>query len=461
MIKNSNRILLFTLLYGIFLVNPLQAYTDDDIDEFLHAGELYYKKGLIKEATLEFENVLIIDKSNFQARIWLAQIYIDKKDIVNARKLLTEASIQAPGHPKVVALQKLLGEQFSPVKPDLIDPVIAETIGGIASATKQRKYGLVIPEDKVIVENLEKKLLISSDEAFSERKEILKNIEQNRAEAKSRAARFQQELSDPLTPVFETYRNQGLNKALDKYFEVLLRDPTIASRDDKGLLDEGNRVYFERFSQDPDNEENRYYFGILKYVNGLYEDAEEVLKPFRTKPGKYASSLKPYLTGLDKWKDQEKQMIAASKYEEQMRLQKEAKEREKAKIEENDVWAKVKRKGQEPQNSGKNSDLAIAEKKEAAEKHTEGYNLYKKGKLNEAIAKYKEALAKDGDNPEYNYHMGLAWMDKGLAGDAQAYDNAITSYQKVISLAPDSKLAKDANTMISDIQQAKRSVGER
>ena len=70
-------------------------------------------------------------------------------------------------------------------------------------------------------------------------------------------------------------------------------------------------------------------------------------------------------------------------------------------------------------------------------------------------------MAKDGDNPEYNYHMGLAWMDKGLAGDAQAYDNAITSYQKVINLAPESKLAKDANTMINDIKQAKRSLGER
>ena len=456
MIKKTDKLLLCALLLGILCSNPLQAYTDDDIDEFLHAGELYYKKGLLREAALEFENVLIIDKSNFQARIWLAQIYIDKKDIVNAKKLLTEASIQAPGHPRVVELQKLLGEKYDRVKPDLIDPVIAETIGGIASATKHRKYGLVIPENKVNEENLEKRLLISSDEAFNERKEILKNIEKNRLEAKARAERFKEEQSDPLTPVFETYRNQGLNKALDKYFEILLRDPTVASRDDKGLLDEGNRVYFERFSQDPDNEENRYYFGLLKYVNGLYEDSEEVLKPFREKSGKYSASLKPYFAGLDKWREQEKQLLAQSKYEEQLRLQKEA----KAKTEDNDVWAKVKKKGQDS-GSGKNNDLAVAEKKEAATKHTEGYNLYKKGKLNEAIAKYKEALAKDGDNPEYNYHMGLAWMDKGLAGDVQAYDNAITSYQKVINLAPESKLAKDANTMINDIKQAKRSLGER
>ena len=96
---NYRRALYLFVLFGLLSNIQLDAHTDDDIYDFLKAGKECYSKGLLNEAALEFENVLIIDKTNFQARIWLAQVYIDKKDIVNARKLLTEASMQAPGNP--------------------------------------------------------------------------------------------------------------------------------------------------------------------------------------------------------------------------------------------------------------------------------------------------------------------------------------------------------------------------
>ena len=92
--------------------------------------------------------------------------------------------------------------------------------------------------------------------------------------------------------------------------------------------------------------------------------------------------------------------------------------------------------------------------------HTEGYDLYKRGKLDEALEKYQAALEQHGENPELNYHMGLAWTDKGLAGDSAAFDRAVISFQRVISLVPDSKLAKDAQAMIRDIDSAKKTLGE-
>lgn len=458
---NYRRALFFSVLFALLTNIQLEAHTDEDVYDFLKAGKECYKKGLLNEAALEFENVLIIDKTNFQARIWLAQIYIDKKDIVNARKLLTEASLQAPDHPRVKELQKLIGESGAPVKPDLVDPIIAETIGGIASATKYRKYGLVIPEDKVNEENLEKKLLISTREAFSEKTEVTNRLEKSRKETKEIDKKFFEESSlNPLSPVFDAYKYHGLNQALDKYFELLMKDPTIASRDDRGLIDEGNKIYSLRFAEDPNDMDNRYYFGVLQYINGLYAEADNILKPFRTNPGKYASNVIPYLNKLDKWREQENLRMAALKYEEDQRLAKEAEAKAKAEAEENDVWAKVKQKGKEA-NKDKNSDLVTVDKKDAEALHNDGYKLYKKGKLDEAIAKYNDALSKDRNNPEYHYHLALAWMDKGLAGDIQAYDKAIASYQKVISIAPKSKLAKDASTMINDIRQTKMSLGEK
>ena len=458
--KNFKHILALGVI-GVLSANSLLlAHTDEDVEDFLKAGRACYKKGLLKEAALEFENVLIIDKSNFQARIWLAQIYIDRRDFVNARKLLTEASLQAPDHPRVKDLQKLLGEAGTNVKQELVDPVIAETIAGIASATKHRKYGLVIPENKVIEENLEKKLLVSSDEAFNERREILNNIEKSREEVNLGLTRHFGNENSPLAPVFDAYRNQGLNAALDKYYDLLMRDPTLASRDDKGLIDDGNKVYSIRFADSPNDPESRYYYGTLQYINGLYEEADAVLKPFRKNPGKYEEKLVPFFEGLDQWREQEKVRLAALKYEEEQRLEREAKEREKAEAEKNDVWAKVKNRGNNKGND-KNQDLALEAKTQASEAHNEGFKLYKKRKLDDAIAKYEEALAKDSENLEYNYHLALAWMDKGLAGDISAYEKAIIAYQKVISIDPNSKLAKDANNMINDIQQAKHSLGER
>ncbi len=92
--------------------------------------------------------------------------------------------------------------------------------------------------------------------------------------------------------------------------------------------------------------------------------------------------------------------------------------------------------------------------------HTEGYDLYKRGKLNEALEKYQAALEQHGENAELNYHMGLAWTDKGLAGDSSAFDRAVSSFHRVISLGPESKLAKDAQAMIRDIDAAKKTLGE-
>lgn len=456
MIKFSKSLFIYCLLFNS-LTFSLLAQTDDDIEGFLESGKNCYKKGLLNEAALEFENVLIIDKTNFLARLWLAQIYIDKKDTVNARKLLTEASIQAPDHPRVKELQKLLGESDRYVKQDLIDPVIAETIGGIASTTaSHRKYGLVIPENKIIEEKLEKKLLISTREAFNEKKEIIDKVEKRHSENAELNKKYFSDSAGPLEPVFQAYNTQGLNQALDIYFELLIKDPTIASKDDKGIVEEGTKIYSARFLEDSKNMETRYYHGILLYVNGFYGESNEVLTPLRSNPGKYKYKLQPYFQALDKWVEQENLRIAAEKREEEMRIAREARAKAKAAAEKDDVWANVKKRGQE-----KNGDLAEISRKEAEIIHEDGYKLYKKGKLDDAIAKYNEALKKDPNNMEYNYHLALAWMDKGLAGDATAYDKAISSYQKVIAVDPDSKLAKDAASMIKDIRNAKRSLGEK
>jgi len=100
-----------SLSIGVFLILAvgLAAQTPGDIAEFLSAGQKCYAKGDLDAAAIEFENVLLIDKNNFSAQVWLAQVYADLKNIKEARRLLRRAAAQAPDHPRVERLQKLLG----------------------------------------------------------------------------------------------------------------------------------------------------------------------------------------------------------------------------------------------------------------------------------------------------------------------------------------------------------------
>ena len=167
------------------------------------------------------------------------------------------------------------------------------------------------------------------------------------------------------------------------------------------------------------------------------------------------------MAALGKWRDQENQRLLALKREEEERLAREQREKEEAEKKKDDIWAKLKKKRAAGNaNASGSADAGSEGIAEAAALHSEGYELYKKGKLDEAIAKYDEALSRQADNPEYNYHLGLAWTDKGLAGDSAAFDRAITAFQRVISLAPNDKLGKDAQAMIKDIDSAKKSLGE-
>lgn len=433
---------------------PAMAQTDEDISGFLQRGQECYEHGDFSGAVLEFENVLLIDRQNFSARVWLAQVYVDLKDLEKARSLLREASLQAPEHPRVVQLQKMLGEIKKPVVIETADPVINEAMVLIGSGTAMRQYGLVIPEDKVKADTLEKDLLGFDDDEIAPEKPKEKEIRL--------LSDFAQE-TGPLAEVFSVLENRGLNEALDIYFAKVIADPALAGVDDKGLLVKGNEAFAARFMNSPDDLEARYYYGALQFINGLYGESEKVLAPLKNNPGIYAERLQSMFLVLDKWRDQENQRIMQAKRAEEERLAKEAYEKEMAAKQKEDVWAKIKKRrraGAASASAQVGNQAGATEVAAAAEMHDQGYELYKKGKLDEAVAKYEAALAIQPDNAEFNYHLGLAWTDKGLAGDAMAFNQAVSVFQRVISLAPEGKLSKDAQAMIKDIEAAKKSIGE-
>lgn len=442
--------LLLTATAGYFTVN---AQADDDVELFLQAGQECYNKGELANAALEFENILLIDRQNFSARVWLAQVYLDMKNFDKARRLLIEASLQAPDHPRVIQLQKMLGEVKKPAETvKIVDPVVREALTLIGSGTSHRQFGLVIPEDKVKKDAARSAMLIFEDLEIEAPKPKAKEID---------VQKYFEPETGPLADVFTVLEKDGLNAALDLYFAKILADPGLASKDDRGLLARGNETFAARFQNSSDDVEARYFYGTLQFINGLYSDAEKILEPLKASPGEYEERLRPVMAALGKWRDQENQRLLALKREEEERLAREQREKEEAEKKKDDIWAKLKKKRAAGNaNASGSADAGSEGIAEAAALHSEGYELYKKGKLDEAIAKYDEALSRQADNPEYNYHLGLAWTDKGLAGDSAAFDRAITAFQRVISLAPNDKLGKDAQAMIKDIDSAKKSLGE-
>ena len=429
----------------------VKAQTQEDISGFMQQGQDCYKRGDLTGAALEFENVLLIDRQNFEARAWLAQVYIDLKALDKARKILREAALQAPDHPRVIQLQKMLGEITTPVSLLNIDPVKTEAMALIGSSTRLRRYGLVIPESKVARDTSEHDLLVFDDVEIVTEKPREPDLE---------LETYFGSASGPLAEVFTTLDREGLNPALDMYFLKMFADPSLGAADDKGLLARADQTYSGRFNADPNDIEARYYYGALQYMNGMYAHAEEIYANFRKDPGEYAARIAPFFAGIDKWREQENQRIAMLKQAEEERLAREAIEKEEEEEErKKEELARTYRR-RRPVDLASGTASATTPMGIAQGLHSEGYDLYKRGKLDEALEKYGAALAEHGENAELNYHMGLAWTDKGLAGDSSAFDRAITAFQRVISLAPNDKLAKDAQAMIKDIDSAKKTLGE-
>lgn len=434
---------LFLFLFGGGLA--LFAQTEEDIAGFLAAGQQSYAKGDLMGAALEFENVLMIDSQNFSARVWLAQVYADLKDLEKARKLLSEAAAQAPDHPKVVQLQKLLGQIDKPVQVKVNDPVVNETMTLLGKDTRLRKFGLVIPEEKVVGDDDERKLLVFDDLVVKEVKPVEKELDLS----------ILAEEESPISPALKAWENQGLAAGLDKYFELILADPNLGAKSDKGLLSKGREFYIARLRADAKDVEARYYAGMLSFVNGMYEEADLLLAEVKKSPGRYENTLSQAVAIIDAWKKREEERLLALKREEEARIAAELAEKERLEKEKEkkDVWASLKTNKSKDENTGGSGDA------EAVKLHEDGYELYKKGKLEEAIEKFEAAIAKDGNNGKYHYHLGLAWTDKGLAGESAAFERAVAAFEKVISLIPDDKLAKDAQSMIRDIEAAKNSLG--
>ncbi len=441
----------FILLSIVWCLTALNAQTQEDINGFIAQGQKLYTAGDLAGAAIEFENVLMIDRQNFSARVWLTQIYADQKSIDKARKLLREARLQAPDHPRVLQLQKLLGSVVEPSVNIRKDPVVAETLSLIGSGTRLRPFGLVIPEEKVKKEKFDPDLLVFAD---------VEVLEEPQEDPLDMASYFEGN-SGPLADVFKALENDGINAALDIYLEKIVTDPSLASYDDKGLIARGNEIFAARFVVSAEDEEARFYYGCLQYINGLFAESLNILEPLRNKPGQYAHRLRPVLAALDKWQDQEKQRILMARKAEEERLAREAWEKAQEEKKKESAWASVQQHRADANASGTaEGDGVAAPPSEASKLHDEGYDLYKRGKLDEAIEKYQAALGVQQDNPMFNYHMGLAWTDKGLAGDSQAFDRAISSFQRVVSLAPNDKLAKDSQAMIRDIDAARKTLGE-
>ena len=68
-------------------------------------------------------------------------------------------------------------------------------------------------------------------------------------------------------------------------------------------------------------------------------------------------------------------------------------------------------------------------------------DLYGDGKIDEAISKYKEALAQDADYVDALHGLAMAYANQ------QAYDDAIAIGKRVCELTPDDVLAHTSLSM--------------
>ncbi|HOT27078.1 MAG TPA: tetratricopeptide repeat protein [Candidatus Ozemobacteraceae bacterium] len=422
------------------------AQEEDDVREFLTKGQVCYQKRDLAGAALEFENVLLLDPANFEASIWLAQIYADQKNMFKARQMLQQAKRIMPTHARVIALEKLFGADKPRVSKKETDLVMHEALTLLGSGTNLRPYGLVVPERKVRAAGVQ-----SSTMAAFEDVEIAIEPSLGTAPANAPAGidAFAKE-EGPLAPVFEARTVEGLAKALDVYFEIVGKDKTLVEQDDKGLLTEGIAFYEPKLRANASDTEAVFYYGMIQFYNGAVEEAFKLLEPLRDNETPYGDRLQVVWNEIDKRRREEEARREALRREEEAR--------EAARIAAAEQAAAASAAIAAAAGSAPAGTVASASNPADA-LHAEGYELYKKGQVDAAIERFNTAISRNPNEPNYHYHLGLALTDKGLGGQYDAFDRAIESFNRVLRLAPPGeKLAKDAEAMVRDITAAKNTL---
>ncbi len=413
-------------------VFPALCQEAEDIAEFLNKGQECYNKHDLQGAAIEFENVLMLDSRNFEAKVWLAQIYTDMKLLHKARNLLEQIRKVAPEHARVKALSKLIGDEPAKITKREPDLVVHEALTILGSGTRLRPFGLVIPEGKV--KDPEEAAPIQLEEKVET------------GEPAPELAGFNKQ-EGPLGAVFEAWTSEGLNAGLDAYFRAVIDDVSLAEADDHGLLKEGLKFFEPRLRANASDPETLYYLGMIAYFNGVLDRSAKFLDPLRGSDGPRQEMLSKVLADLDKRKAQEEARLAA--------IRKEEEAREAAKKAEAERQAAAQAAAAQ---ASANTASPGAPLTGTDAMHAEGYELYKKGQLDAAIEKFQSAIKEKATEPKFFYHLGLALTDKGLAGNVDSFDRAIESFNQVIHLDPGSKMAKDSEVMIRDIVAAKNSL---
>lgn len=459
MINKTCKSSFFCILFVIIYIPFVFSQTVDDIKDFLNSGIKLYKNGKLDEALIEFENVLLLDPNNFEAQLWLAQIYIDKKQLSRARILLEKLSKHKPNHPKVNALISLINKptsdnnqksisNVSSRKSSSKDIIISSNLLHKNSA-KKSKLGIVIPES-----NVKKKESISIN-LLDERKSLENN--ENKEEL-SAFNTFENILKpdDPIDEIILLMKQEGIKTALDRYFELIFSNPELISHNDRGLLKRGLDEFLPTLEKNPQNLEARYYVGVIFYLNGQVLDAYRTLLPLKENSSTYSDKIEKIFADIEIKKAQEEAILAKMQKNENS-IDNSGKNGTNKNIQftEND---QQKNDEKIQNNISASSDISSESQQPENKDYTqEGYDLYKKGHLDKSIEYFNKAIQVKPNEAKAYYYLGLAYTDKALSGDVQSYDKALEAFSKVLQLEPaDSKLAKDSDLMIKDIMQAKQ-----
>ncbi len=439
------------LLWGGLTGAWLAAQTPEDIDEFMAAGKRAYEARRFREAATEFENVIMLDGRNVKAKIMLAKCCVELKLVGRARELLMRARLQAPDDDEVKLLTEMLKQPVAQDHPRKEgDLALHEQLAMLASSTA-RPFGLVIPPSKVTRPatlpsgNFDQDApLAATDPIAFPDDTVTRSVAQFTAGADK----------GPLASVFNTRVEKGLMPALDRYFELVEGNQDLLSEDDHGLLGEGLAHFKPRVENNPDDRDSRVYYAMILWLNGSKQQAFDVANPLHNIEDMLLPQHKKLLATVDKWRrDEDTRMAEIKRLADENAAAAAAASAAAAAASANASAAVAAAM------SGSGSAAGIASASSPDQRlDQQGYEAYKKGKLEEAIACYQQGIKINAKSGSLYYHLGLAYTDKGLGGDMASFDRAIEAFNQVMRIEPGSRQAKDAETMIKDINAAKTSL---
>jgi tetratricopeptide (TPR) repeat protein len=386
-------------LFFCFLSHPLLVgfqYSENLIEALQRADHLY-RQSQVKEALVEFENVLLLDEGNQKGLTGVLRCHLRLGNLSEARRTMESVERYSLDKEMIKQLHKQLEEaervQDQLAAQEFFEEQIEDFEAASKPARRQDSSKSVVP-----------------------------------------VAAFQQNTPQGrFARAIQIHRKGYSSQAIPLYIEAIMDEPNLLFANDHGLMDLSRAYYSTANKADPRNLKTMF---ILAWIWEQYSNEERAKSLYAnvveqaTKNSRESRVAKAKLT---EFRDRERQRLERAATENERLIQ------DKERFRRLQI-ANGKFKGYSPE-----------------EYQTKGLRYLEEKDLTEAIIHLQGAVRISPTDPQAHYYYAMAQVESAFAGNENGFSIAKRELETTLSLDPDPLLRKKARELLNTLTTEKES----